>query len=431
MVRFLVKIMANPRYIAATALLKVEKDGAYSNITMASLFENSDLSPQDKALASNLVYGVLDRKITIDYILKQFIKIPLKKVAPFTLAVLRLGVYQLEFMDKIPESAAVNESVKLIKNSKENRNSGFVNAVLRNVIRSEKLLPTGDKAEDLSVRFSCPLWIVKEFLLEYGVDVTIKLLEESLKTPPLTIRVNTVKTTSENLKAAFLESGVDFAETKFQNALVLNKGMDIKNNPLFKEGHFYVQDLASQTAAKTLAPKENARVLDMCAAPGSKSFTMAGLMGNTGEIVACDLYENRVSLIEKSAKRLGLDIIKPTVQDACEFNEKLGQFDYILCDVPCSGLGVIRRKPEIKYKPQCDFKELEEIQYKILVNAAKYLKKGGKLLYSTCTLRNGENEKLVNYFIKEYNVFHKVYEHTFLPHVDGTDGFYCALLEKQ
>lgn len=424
-------IMANARYIAATALLKIEKDKAYSNITVSTLFENSDLTPQDKALASNLVYGVLDRKITIDYILKKFIKMPLKKVAPFTLCVLRMGVHQLIFMDKIPESAAVNESVKLVKNSKENRNAGFVNAVLRNVLRSENLLPEGNTAEDLSIRFSCPLWIVKEFLSEYGTNDAIKLLEESLKAPPLTVRVNTAKCEKADLIKAFTSEGVSFTDIEKEDALILNRGMDIKSNPQFKEGMFYVQDLASQRAVSHLAPKSNTRVLDMCASPGSKSFTIAGLMKNTGEIVSCDLYENRVSLIEKAAKRLGLNIVKPIVCDATVYNEALGEFDYILCDVPCSGLGVIRRKPEIKYKEQCDFSELEKVQYKILCNAAKYLKEGGKILYSTCTLRNGENENLVKRFIKEYNVFHKAYEHTFMPHIDGTDGFYCALLEKQ
>ena len=200
-------------------------------------------------------------------------------------------------------------------------------------------------------------------------------------------------------------------------------------NPLYKNGMFYVQDLASQIAVSTLAPKEGERVLDMCAAPGGKTFTMAQLMKNKGEIVACDLYEARVGLIAESAKRLGLDIIKPIVCDASQFNEDLGKFDCILCDVPCSGLGVIRRKPEIKYKPQSDFCSLEELQYSILCNAVKYLKKGGRILYSTCTLRCAENEKLVIRFQKEYNNLNKVSEKTLMPHIDKTDGFYYALFK--
>ena len=169
----------------------------------------------------------------------------------------------------------------------------------------------------------------------------------------------------------------------------------------------------------------------MCAAPGGKSFTMALLMENAGEIISCDLYEQRVGLIKSGAERLGIDIIKPMTADACVYNEDFGVFDCILCDVPCSGLGVLRRKPDIKYKPESDFTELQKLQYRILENAARYLKKGGRILYSTCTLRREENEKLVNSFIMEYNGFHKMYEHTYFPHIDKTDGFYCALLTKE
>ena len=214
------------------------------------------------------------------------------------------------------------------------------------------------------------------------------------------------------------------------NSVVIEGGLDIANNELFKKGYFYAQDKASARAIAVLNPKPDSRVLDMCASPGGKSFTAANLMQNKGEIISCDLYEQRVGLIKKTAEQLGLSIITPKVNDATVYNEDLGKFDFIICDVPCSGLGVIRRKPELKYKEQNDFSELESIQYKILSSAAKYLKENGKILYSTCTLRNGENENLVNSFLKEYNGFQKVYEHTFMPHIDKTDGFYCALLSK-
>ena len=193
---------------------------------------------------------------------------------------------------------------------------------------------------------------------------------------------------------------------------------------------FHVQDIASQTVAGILGAKQGERVLDMCASPGGKTFTVAQNMENAGEIVSCDLYEQRVGLIEKGARRLGLDIVKPTVCDATAFNSDLGLFDRILCDVPCSGLGVIRRKPEIKYKPQNDFKELTEIQSAILNNAAKYLKTGGRILYSTCTLRNAENGAVVHAFLDKYKEYELEYEHTYMPHTDGTDGFYCALIQK-
>ena len=420
--------MANPRKLAVKALLKINTDSAYSNITLNSLFSESDASPMDKALATALVYGVLDRKITIDYVLSKFLKTPLKKVAPFTKEVLRTAVYQIMFMDKIPDSAAVDEAVKLVKASKESRNSGFVNAVLRNILRAETLLPQGDSLEDLSIIYSCPKEIIESFINDYGLDKAKRLLEESLKSADITVRVNTVKTNVEDFEK---EIGIDTLKTDIEGGLILKSGIDVGKNKLYNDGLFYVQDLASQKAVSVLNPTADSRVLDMCAAPGGKSFTMALLMQNKGEIVSCDLYPQRVELIEKSAKRLGLSIIKTKVSDATVYDENLGEFDYILCDAPCSGLGVIRRKPDIKYKAFEEFDSLCEIQLKILKNAVKYLKKGGKLLYSTCTLRKKENEDIVNAFLSENKDFKCEYSHTFMPHTDGTDGFYCALLTNK
>lgn len=422
--------MTNPRKAAVQILIKIEKDNAYSNITLKSYLTETELSREDKAFISALVYGVLDRKITLDYVLAKFIKTPLKKVAPFTVYVLRTALYQIMFMDKVPESAAVNEAVKLIKKSRESRNSSFVNGVLRAILREEAILPQGDSINDLSVRYSCPLWIVESFLKDYGFENTLSLLEECLKPAPTVLRVNTLKISAAELKQKLSEMGIETAFGDIENSLLLSKGIDIGNNSLFKEGFFHVQDLSSQRAVSVLCPKQGERVLDLCASPGGKSFTMAEYMDNKGEIVSCDLYEQRVKLIADGAKRLSLNIIKPTVSDATVFNENLGKFDCILCDVPCSGLGVIRRKPDIKYKPQEDFKALEEIQLKILKNSVKYLKPKGRILYSTCTLRREENEKLVISFLKEYNSFKLVEEATLMPHLNGTDGFYYALIES-
>ena len=422
--------MANPRKLAASILTKIEKDSAYSNIALASAFKENEVSAEEKKFTSALVYGVLDRKITLDYVLSRFMKTPIKKTAPFTLSVLRTAIYQIMFMDKIPESAAVNEAVKLIKKSKENRNAGFVNAVLRNVLREEKLLPQGDTPKDLSIIYSCPLWIVESFVKDYGTSVATELLKESLKAPKVNIRVNNTRITSDELLKKLIESGIDIENGDTENCLVFNKGMAVAENEYFKKGFYHVQDTASQKAALVLAPKKGERILDMCAAPGGKSFTMAEIMENSGEIISCDMYEHKLKLISDSAERLGLDIIKPTLNDATRFNPDLGEFDAILCDVPCSGLGVIRRKPEIKYKPQEDFSQLEKIQQDILCCAVKYLKKGGRILYSTCTLRKGENEENVAKFLSSHSEFKIEYEHTFMPHTDNTDGFYCALLVK-
>ena len=414
--------MANARKTAVKVLVKIEKEGTYSNLGVAEALKNSELNLQDKSLATAIIYGVLDRKITLDYILSKFLKTPINKTEPFTLMVLRSALYQIKYMDKIPESAAVNEAVKIMKSSKFSRNAGFVNGVLRSVLRTDVEIPKGDDAKSLSVRYSCPLWIVESFLNDYGLENTKALLGESLKPAPTVLRINTVKADISEIEKEY-----DIKE----NSIELTKGIDISNSELYKKGLVYAQDYASQRAVEILSPKSGDRVLDVCSAPGGKAFTMANLMGNKGEIIACDLYPHRVELIERTAKRLGLDIIKTAVADATRYNPKLGEFDCVLCDVPCSGLGVIRRKPEIKYNALPCLEELKNIQLSILRNAVKYLKKGGKLLYSTCTLRREENEKLVISFQKEYNDLCKVYEHTFMPHKDGTDGFYCALFEKR
>lgn len=422
--------MANARLVAVKALLKINREKAYSNLTLDSFFADYDLDSKDKSLATALVYGVLDRKITLDYIISKFSKIPLKKISPLTLEAIRIGVYQICFMERIPDSAAVNESVNIVKRSKEGRNSGFVNAVLRNAIRNPIELPKGNSVNDLSVRFSCPEWIIEGFKSDYGIENAEKLLEASLSSPPVMIRVNTKIVTADKLISLLRDAGITAEKTDIDYALKIEGGIDVKNSPLYKDGYFYVQDLASQITASKLGVKSGERVLDVCSAPGGKSFSMALLMENGGEILACDLYPHRVKLIKSGADRLGLDIIKPTVLDATKHHEEISDFDAVLCDVPCSGLGVIRRKPEIKYKEIDSFSEIESIQRTILSNAAKYLRSGGRLLYSTCTLRKNENENQIAWFLKENPEFSLSYEHTFMPHIDNTDGFFCALLKK-
>lgn len=423
----LVNNMPNARQTAANILVKIEKDNSYSNLSINSFFKSLEFSSQDKALITTLVYGVIERKITLDYILKKFIKTPLKKVQSFTLANLRIALFQIMYFDKIPNSAAVNEAVKNVKHSAESRNSGFVNGVLRSVLRSEISLPLGDSTGDLSIKYSCPQEIIKSFINDYGINDTKHLLEESLKPAPLTVKVNTLKTTVDD----FCDNiGTKTERIAPEGAVILKNGIDIANNPLYKNGEFFVQDAASQTVVSVLKPNTGDRMLDMCAAPGGKSFSSAIRMQNEGEIISCDLYPHKCELIEKSAERLGLDIIKPKVCDATVYDKTLGKFDCVLCDVPCSGLGIIRRKPEIKYKNFVEFDSLPHIQAKILSNAVNYLKNGGKILYSTCTLRVAENENIVNGFLKDNPDFSLLYMHTFMPHKDNTDGFFCALLLK-
>lgn len=422
--------MANSRKLALKALLKVHSLDAYSNLTLNTVLKESDANHQEKAFATALFYGVLERQITLDFCLNSLLKSPLKKVSPLTLEALRIGLYQIMYMDSVPPFSAVDESVKLVKRSKESKNSGFVNAVLRNALRNEIKFPEGDDIKSLSVRYSCPEHIIESLISDYGKEDAAAYLEETLRTPELTVRVNTVKTDAAKLKGILEAQGVSVKEGIADNSLDLSGTDSIESLEGYKEGYFHIQDSASGLVCGVLAPENRQRVLDVCAAPGGKSFTLAEIMQNEGEIVACDLYEHRVGLISQGAKRLGLDIITPKKVDACVFDGALGEFDCVLCDVPCSGYGIIRRKPDIKYKSAEDFESLEKTQQSILNNAKKYLKKGGKLLYSTCTLRKAENNNQIKKFLEENSDFNLRYEHTYMPHKDKTDGFYCALLVR-
>ena len=421
--------MANARKTALLALLEV-RNQAYSNITLNKFLSESDLSGADRAFATALFYGVLDRTITLDYVLSKNIKTPLKKVSNYALECLRLSLYQIMFMDKIPDSAAVNEAVKLIKGSKHKHLSGFVNGVLRNILREGYDLPAGIDAKSLSVKYSCPVWIIESFIKDYGVDNAVALIEHSLKTPPVTLRVNTLKTNAMALTDILSGENITANVSTIDNALEIVGGIEVTKSKSYRDGLFHVQDIASQTVVSILSPKSSERVLDVCAAPGGKTFTMAQYMQNKSEIIACDLHENRVELIKKGAKRLGITNIKAIQNDATVINDTIGKFDVILCDVLCSGLGVIRRKPEIKYKDITEYEDITSIQYKILENSATYLNENGRILYSTCTLRKCENEDVIKRFLDKYPQYELKYQRTFMPHIDGSDGFYCALLEK-
>lgn len=422
--------MTSARKTAVDILCSVESDSAYSNITVNKYLKDSDLSPCDKALVSNLVYGVLDRKITLDYIISSFITSKISKLKPVTLNSLRIAVYQIKYLEKIPDSAAVNESVNIVKASKERYNSSFVNGVLRSFLRKGCEIPDDDSITSLSVKYSCPAALIESYINDYGLSAAKGILDFSLLAPPVFLRVNNCKTDLKELQILLLNEGIETCEER-ENCLKVISGEDkLFVGNAFKEGLFHVQDTASQISVEKAELKPKTRILDMCSAPGGKAFTAAEIIGDDGEIIACDKYEKRTELINKGAKRLGLNSIKCKTADATVYNKDFGIFDSVLCDVPCSGLGVIRRKPEIKYKSFEKFKGLEEIQLKILSNADNYLKKGGRLFYSTCTLRNAENEGILNSFLDKYPHYELKYHHTYLPHIDKTDGFFCALLIK-
>lgn len=442
--------MANPRKSALKILLKIENEGAYSNIALNNQLKEDHTTGVDASFCSALVYGVLERKILLDYIIRQYTNIRLKKIEKTVLNILRMGILQIVFMDKVPESAAVNESVKLAKTMRFNKASGFINGVLRSFIRANCVYKLPDKNTDkamyYSVVYSTPKDIVSLWMNSYGEENAVNILKNLMGRPPVTVRVNTLKTTAEELKNHFEKSGVKVEKTVIDNALLLSCTGAIENTQEYKRGLFHVQDVSSQLCCSILDLQENMTVYDFCSAPGGKAFTMAQLMNNTGKINAYDMYDHKIKLIKNGAYRLGIKNIEASVRNA--LNDKpLPLADRILCDVPCSGLGIIRRKPEIRYKDDLGLNQLPDIQYNILCKCAKYLKSGGKLVYSTCTLNPNENENNIKRFLSEHSDFQPLKINlkddiinkissmdnavTIFPQKNGSDGFFISLLIKK
>lgn len=421
--------MSKPaRQIAFEILLKIEKDKAYSNLAIDSAVKAFCPDSTDCAFISRLVYGVTERKITLDYIISGCLSQPISKLKKEVLVILRLGTYQLVFSDKIPASAAVNESVKLAKNNKCGFATGLVNAVLRKVANDGFTIPEDvDPVKRISVLYSAPGELVKFLSYHYGENNAEEFLKAALQPKKIIIRVNTVKTTPEELKSFLEKEGVGVSETSVPNAFQINVNKAVYELESYKKGLFHVEDISSQLCIEALAPFENCTVIDVCAAPGGKSFTAAEYMNNKGVLYSCDIYESRTDLIKEGAERLGLDCIKPFVNDASQFNEKFPKADRVLCDVPCSGMGIISKKPEIKYKKLDDIKELLPIQSKILETASKYVKEGGRLVYSTCSVNPNENRKICDAFLKEHPEFTSVKA---LPHIERTvdEGDYLTLM---
>ncbi len=418
--------MINEREIAMKAIYDVEFNGAYSNMALKKALSDKDLPRQDRAFITSLVYGVIGKRITLDYVIGKFSKLKPKKISKFILIILRMGIYQIMFMDKVPESAAVNESVKLAKRYGHGASAGFVNGILRNVSKTEIEYPS-DAEEYLSVKYSFPPYLCKKWTEDFGCEFTEELLKGFTKEPKLNIRPNTLKTTAEDLMGKLAEKGV---KVRIKDDYIVSEGFDIAGDSLYREGFYTVQDAAAMNAAKILAPKEGETVIDMCAAPGGKTTHMAELMKNKGKIYAFDVYEHKIELIKRNAARLGVTIIDASISDGCVFDEKYREAaDKILCDVPCSGFGIIRRKPEIKQNRE-DISGLPAIQRKILENASKYLKKNGEIAYSTCTIEKEENEAVTGGFLADNGNFEKLYEKTFYPHTDDTDGFYICKMKR-
>ncbi len=434
--------MMNPRYLAVSLLNKTFRKGSYSNIQLSKGLESSGLSARDKGFCSVIYYGVIERKITLDHIIAGLSSRPLNKLDDTVLNILRCGIYQLSFMDAIPDSAAVNESVSLAGQFGKKSAGGFINAVLRSFIRREKVYPVPcDIFHSSSIMYSAPEWLVESLFSDYGPELMTNLLSDSLDKPPVTIRRNPLKCSEEELLSE--KSGIICEPAgDIPDCYILSGGGDPAASYAFEQGWFHVQDKASQLCAMAVAPEKNDRILDICAAPGGKTFTMAELMGGEGIIFAGDLHEKRAGLIRQGAERLGLTNIRTFSGDASVLNSELPQFNKILCDVPCSGIGAVRRKPEIKYKDPLDFQGLPDIQYKIAENALNYLCIGGELVYSTCTLRKAENDEITDRLLENHPELEPVsfleelggpfgsYKASIFPCHFGSDGFYISKVRK-
>ena len=364
--------------------------------------------------------------------MSKFLSQPIKKLNPQVLTILRMGTYQLKFMDKVPDSAAVNESVKLVKKAKCGFASGLVNSVLRKISQANIEYPkTEDIKYNFSIKYSCPESLVEHFINDYGIEKTEDILKASIGDVPLFIRANTLKISAKELVDKLSSEGVTAKALDNNLTLEIIDGNSVFKTQAYQKGYFHAQDLASQECISALAPNKNDIVFDMCAAPGGKSFTMAEMMENQGKIYSFDLYDHKIKLINDGANRLGINIINAQNGDASVYNEKLPKADKILCDVPCAGLGVIRRKPEIKYKDFQFVDKLCELQYNILDNAALYLKDKGVIMYSTCSLSNKENAEVCKRFLEEHKDFKDGGMVTLFPSENCSDGFFYAKLIRE
>lgn len=430
---------ASPRSLALDSLLAVERDGRYANLEINAALEKANLSPVDKALYTRLVYGVTERRITLDYILAQYSNKPADALDEDVRCAIRLGLYQLLYMDRIPDHAAVGETAGLVTGSR----TGFVNAVLRSFLRAGKqfrLPPEDDRIAFLSVRHSVPEDLVKLFAasLEDDASVGEDELDDFLtavnREPPIGLRVNTLKITPE--QAAEMTGGTCSA---LAPDVVLTDSFGESAKKGVEDGLWFVQDAASRITSMAVGAKPGETVVDTCACPGGKSFSMAMDMHNEGVLYSFDLHKNKLSLVRKGAEKLGITILETEARDARKPDESLiGKADRVLCDAPCSGLGVLAKKPDIRYKNLDEIERLPSVQLAVLEGAAQYVKEGGTLVYSTCTLNRAENEAVVGAFLNAHTEFELQTDEllggamrTFYPHTDGCDGFFAAKMKRK
>lgn len=431
----------NGRELALQALIRFRRDGAWPDLYLKK--EGEGLTANEMALASALTYGVLEQRALLDFYLQSFSKMPLKKIMPQVLDAMRIAAYQLVFLQRIPVSAAINESIKLVKKQANPRAASFANGVLRSLSRSLEALPEPnfpDLSETLSVRYSHPKWLVDRLIKQIGGEACEAFLKENNQQPPVVLRVNTLKTSADALLSLLPNANL---HPYLPDALICESVRDYLRTDAFREGLFSVQDSASQLCVHALQPQPGETLLDLCAAPGGKSILAAQMMGCKGKVLSFDLHPHRADLIRKSAEKMGVTNLETAAADSTVLNESLrNSADAIICDVPCSGIGIIRKKPDIRYKKQEDADGLPKIQLQILLNALDYLKPGGRVVYSTCTVLEEENQCVLREALairKDCELEEFVLPGigqvngaiTLWPQTHGTDGFFLARIKKK
>ena len=440
---------ASARETALGVLQACRRDGAWADGALKTAISRDKLFPQDAALATHIVYGVLQNRLLIDYVLGAYCSQRPDKLEPVLLDILRVGAYQILFLDRIPDSAAVNEAVEQAKGHNKARAGGLINAVLRKVSQNKNALPLPKRAADttrwLSVRYSHPKWLVERLLALVGEAETEAFLKDDNAAAPLTVQVNTLRTDAQALTASLEAAGVTVQPHPWlEDCLTLSATGDLTALDAFRQGWFWVQDPAAKLVSLAADIRPGDTVIDVCAAPGGKSFGAAMALAGRGRIVSCDVHPHKLKLMEAGAERLGIACLEPLLADGREPQEALvDAAEAVIVDAPCSGLGIIRKKPDIRYKDSWTLSALPTIQRAILDNAARYVKPGGTLVYSTCTILPEENEAVTDAFLAAHPAF--VQEAfalpgtmgetegrvTLWPQRHGTDGFYICRMRRK
>ncbi len=437
----------NARHFAVEALVRFHRDKSYSNILLEEELSKTELDLREQALVTRLFYGVIERELTLDFLLSSCCKMKLKRMHPYVLDILRVGAYQIVYMDKIPNAAAVNEMVTITRRMGQKAASGMVNGVLRELDRTavERLNSLSDDPAGWEKRHACPRALIDLWVKAYGVEKARRLVAHINDVPPHYLRVNTHVTTVKQMTDRLDEAGIAYQITPdLPECLEIREISLLKSLETLPKNWYYYQDMASQWSCKALDARRGERIIDVCAAPGGKSLTVSQYVGNTGSVTACDLYPAKCEVMRQRAETFSVDNLCVMQRDAslpCDPEEQ-GRFDRVVCDAPCSGLGVIRRKPEIRYKDPAEFVELPSLQLSILEASAELVKVGGVLQYSTCTLRPEENEEVAAAFLQAHPEFSPrvlpldycferagmapSYRLTLFPDEQGTDGFFIA-----